>query len=118
MKALSGFSKIYLHRDYVDFRKGLNGLSLLVEGSMGLRPMSAGSLFVFINRKRDRLRMLYWDKTGFAFWHKHLEEAKFRWPKKKASVICLSEQELSWLLDGVDIEKIKSHEALIYERVG
>ena len=72
---------IYLHRDPVDFRKSINGLSVIVDEAMGLSPFEPG-LFVFCNRRRDTLKVLYWDKTGFALWYKRLEKEKFKWPRK------------------------------------
>ncbi|ONQ89055.1 hypothetical protein A8E16_06120 [Burkholderia cenocepacia] len=56
--------KVYLHRDPVDFRYGMNSLSILVERSMRLNPMDA-SLYVFGNRRRDRIKILGWDGNGF-----------------------------------------------------
>ena len=62
---------IYLHRDVVDFRKSINGLMVIVEQEMQLSPF-APALFVFCNRNRDRLKVLYWDQTGFCLWYKRL----------------------------------------------
>ncbi len=100
---------IFLKTDFVDLRKGILGLSALVD-----RKFSADdgrkSLFVFTNRSRNRLRILYWDDTGFAYWHKALEEDRFKWPKSDAEDLELSTQELRWLLSGVDISRIKTHQ--------
>lgn len=65
MKMFVDVSDIYLHRDPVDFRKAINGLVLIVEQQMQLSPFSE-TLFVFCNKSRDKLKVLYWDKTGFA----------------------------------------------------
>ena len=70
---------IYLHRDSVDFRKSINGLVTIVEQEMQLSPF-APALFVFCNRNRDRVKVLYWDQTGFCLWYKRLEKEKFKWP--------------------------------------
>ncbi len=72
---------IYLHRDAVDFRKAINGLSMIVQEQMALSPFDT-ALFVFCNKRCTQLKVLYWDKTGFALWQKRLEEAKFKWPKE------------------------------------
>ena len=72
---------VYLHRDPVDFRKSINGLSIIVDQVMELDLISP-SLFVFCNRSRDKLKVLYWDQTGFALWYKRLESDKFKWPRK------------------------------------
>ena len=58
---------VYLHRDPVDFRKSINGLSVIVDEAMKRSPFAPG-LFVVCNRRRDKLKVLYWDKTGFALW--------------------------------------------------
>ena len=60
---------IYLYKQPVDFRKSINGLSAIVEAEMDRSPFS-GAVFVFCNRRRDKVRALYWDKTGFCLWYK------------------------------------------------
>jgi len=103
---------VYLHRAPVDFRKSINGLSIIVESDMNLSALN-GTLFVFCNKKRDKLKLLYWDKTGFALWYKRLEKEKFKWPRKLSkSTIELSESQLHWLLEGYDITK---HTPLNYQ---
>ena len=118
MLDVSHVNQVYLHRGFVDFRKSINGLSLLVEQQMKLSPFSS-ALFVFCNKKRDKLKVLYWDKTGFALWYKRLEQDKFKWPVKlDLEVIELSEQQWCWLLSGYDYLKFKGHQALEYETLG
>jgi len=82
---------IYLHRDPVDFRKAVNGLSAIVEQDMGLASLS-GALFVFCNKRRDKVKALYWDSTGFCLWHKCLEQAKFG--KRPAIPILVNRKQL------------------------
>lgn len=114
---LPNLESIYLHREPVDFRKSINGLSVIVEDSMALSPFSA-ALFVFCNRGRDKLKVLYWDKTGFCLWYKRLEQEKFQWPKRfSETVISLSQEQFQWLLQGYDISKIKGHKKLNYQCV-
>ncbi len=108
-------STVYLHSTPVDFRKSINGLSIIVENDMSLSALS-GALFVFCNKKRDKLKLLYWDKTGFALWYKRLEQEKFRWPRKMSEdTIKLDETQLHWLLDGYDITKMQAHTPLTYQ---
>lgn len=100
---------IYLHKQPVDFRKSINGLSIIVEEQMKLACFS-GALFVFCNRQRDKLKVLYWDQTGFCLWYKRLEKDKFKWPKRMAGdVLTLTDREWQWLLEGLDVEKMKGH---------
>ena len=67
MKMFVEPADIYLHMDIVDFRKSINGLIVVVEQDMNLNPFR-DALFVFCNKKRDKVKILYWDKTGFALW--------------------------------------------------
>jgi len=115
MKGVSEFNNIYLYCEYIDFRKGVNGLSTIVENQMKLQAMDGVSLFLFCNKNRDKIKILYWDKTGFALWYKSLEKDRFKWPKKiEKEKVILSQQELEWLLEGIDIQKIKKHKECNY----
>jgi transposase len=108
---------VYLHREPVDFRKSINGLAVIVEAEMGLAPLS-GALYVFCNRQRDKLKLLYWDASGFALWYKRLEQEKFKWPRRvEQDVIELSEQQLHWLLGGYDITRLQPHRTLHYQHL-
>ena len=114
MKMFVEPSDIYLHRPVVDFRKSINGLANIVVAEMNLNVMS-GALFIFCNKSKDKLKILYWDKTGFALWYKRLEKQRFKWPKDdQLSRLVLSEQQLNWLLGGYDII---GHSPLTYQAV-
>lgn len=114
MKMFTDVDTVYLHRDVVDFRKSINGLSAIVEQSMNLSLFDS-SLFVFCNKQRDKLKILYWDKSGFCLWYKRLEKEKFKWPRKNdRDVICINEEQLHWLLRGFNINQLKSHKTLHY----
>lgn len=118
MKQAKDFAEIYLHRDAVDFRKSINGLLLVVEQAMQLSPFD-DALFVFCNKARDKLKVLYWDNTGFCLWYKRLEKDKFKWPKKHShSTLTLSDEQWGWLLSGLDILKMQPHISLHYDGVG
>lgn len=94
---------IYLHREAVDFRKSINGLALIVEQEMKLSPMSS-ALFVFCNKQRNRVKALYWDRTGFCLWYKRLEKDKFKWPLTyPGQTMTLNEVDWNRLLSGYDI---------------
>lgn len=106
--------EIFLHREVVDFRKSINGLAGIVEDELA-RDAYTGALFIFCNKARDKLKILYWDKTGFALWYKRLEKQKFKWPSKIATEsLELNEQQLDWLLSGYDVI---GHEPLHYQSV-
>jgi len=95
---------IYLYSGVVDFRKSINGLVVLVEQELNRSPFDP-ALYLFSNRAHDKLKLLYWDATGFALWYKRLEKQRFKWPKRNRQDIELkiSEEQLHWLLSGYDI---------------
>lgn len=83
---------------------------------MSLDPFSI-SLFVFCCRRKKRIKILYWDQTGFALWYKRLEEDRFPWPiKLDSEVIKLKPEQLQWLLDGINYLEIKPHQSKKYSK--
>lgn len=117
MRGVDNFGSIYLHRDPVDFRKSINGLSLVIEQAMELSPF-ADALFVFCNKRRDKLKVVYWDQSGFALWYKRLESEKFKWPRKHAQeTVTLSTEQMDWLLRGFDITQLKPHQMLVFDSI-
>ena len=104
---------IYVHRDPVDFRQSINGLSIRVSDVMELDVFS-GALFVFGNRSRNKIKILYWDKTGFALWYKRLEKNRFKWPRKGDPVLSLTDEQFDWLLRGLDIAKLTPHTESVF----
>lgn len=108
---------VYLHREPVDFRKAINGLSVIVQEAMERSPFDPG-LFVFCNQRRNQLKVLYWDATGFALWQKRLERDKFKWPRRHSeAVVALDHEQWAWLLRGFDIAQIKPHKALFFDAI-
>ncbi len=105
--------KVYLALGNTDMRKAINGLSILVQESMELDPFS-GHLFVFCNRRRNILKILYWDRNGFCLWSKRLEKHFFRWPESSEEVMKIDQRELMWLVDGLEINQQKAHKRLSY----
>jgi transposase len=105
----SGISvRIYLSTAPTDMRKGFDSLAALVREALGHDPL-CGHLFLFVGRHKDRLKILYWDKDGFALWYKRLEEGTFRLPaaKKVGASVELKASELAMLLAGIDLTSIK-----------
>jgi transposase len=109
--------RVYLHRDPVDFRLGINGLAVLVEQSMQLDPF-ARAVFAFRNRRRNRIKLLFYERTGFWLLLKRLEADRFAWPRREQAVMELSTEQLHWLLEGIDIDAVRRHPARQYQRVG
>ena len=117
MEMFRDVSAVYLHREPVDFRKSINGLSVIVENEMEMSPFS-GALYVFTNRTRDKLKLIYWDNSGFALFYKRLEKDKFHWPRRwPEPSITLSESQLHWLLAGYDITQMQPHQTVQYASV-
>lgn len=115
MLKLDHFDQIYLHRPFVDFRKSINGLCGIIVSEMDLDPFQ-NYLFIFMGKRRDRIKILYWDRTGFALWYKRLEKEKFSWPKNmEEQKIILKIEELEWLLNGLNPWKMKPHQELKYK---
>lgn len=108
--------KVYLHREAVDGRKNINGLALLVEQELGLDPFAAAA-YVFSNRRRNRIKLLLWDRNGFWLLMKRLEADRFVWPKE-AAVIELTLEQLHWLLDGIDLSAMRMHPERLFRRTG
>jgi len=106
---------VYLHRAPVDFRKQINGLSVLVSASMHMDAFKPG-LFVFTNGARNRVKVLYWDSHGFCLWLKRLEKQRFVWPlQSDLDVIALTGDQLNYLIGGYDIFRFPPLKALKYD---
>jgi transposase len=93
--------KIYVKPGATDFRKSINGLAVMAEETMKQEAMS-GNFFIFCNKSRNRMKVLYWDRNGFCLWMKRLEENKFPWPNSEEEAREISREEFSWLLRGID----------------
>jgi transposase len=91
-----------------DLRKGFDGLSGLIANQLKGDPLS-GDLFLFVNRRRDRLKVLYWDVDGLAIWYRRLEKGTFQLPKpaKDVSSMEIRSDEFTMLLRGIDLDSVK-----------
>lgn len=113
MIRLPSHTRVYLSLGSTDMRKEINGLSILVEGVMELDPFS-GHLFVFCNRRKTTIKILYWDRNGFCLCQKRLEKHRFNWPESKEEVMEIGTPELSFILEGLDIRTVRPHQAIHY----
>lgn len=116
MLVLAPNLKVYIAVGKTDMRKAINGLSILVESRMELDPFS-GHIFVFSNKRRNMIKILYWDHNGFCLWQKRLEKHRFTWPESKQEVMQVDQRQLMWLLEGLDISKMQGHGRLLYRSV-
>ena len=108
--------QVYLYLKPVDFRKSFKGLSAIVEGELGHDPF-AGHLYAFTNKRRNKIKCLFWEQSGFVLYYKSLSEEKFKWPKSNNELMSITGQQINWLLDGYDISTMKPHKKLHYESV-
>jgi transposase len=100
--------RVWLCVAAIDMRLGFDRLADLALAVTGQDPLS-GHLFVFRGRRGDRLKVLYWDRDGYALWYKRLEQGTFRLPKTDPGVgsVELRASELAMLLEGIDLSSVK-----------
>lgn len=104
MLTVAAGARVYLATEPVDLRRGHDGLSALVRTRFGMDPLD-GHLFVFVGRRIDRVKILFWDRGGFVLYYKRLARGRFRMPKASAGAdrIVLDGTELAMLLGGFDL---------------
>ena len=106
-------SQVYLATGFTDMRKSINGLSIIVSEQLGFNPYN-GHVFVFCNRRRDKLKILYWEHNGFWLAYRRLEKGKFKWPMNSESeIISLTLRELQWLLAGLSFVQKQAHTKVV-----
>lgn len=113
MIALSNHTRIFVCSEPTDLRKGFHGLSGLVTECFPVELLS-GHLFLFFNRSRDRIKVLYWDHDGLALWYKRLEAGSYQLPKASPSndtptsnTLEIDHTQLSLLLAGIDLQSVQ-----------
>lgn len=106
MFGLTAATRIYLYRGLCDMRKSFDGLCGIIRSDLGADPLS-GSLFVFVNRRRNMVKMLYWDQDGLALWYKRLEGGCFTLPVGLPADGRIERRDLAMLLEGIVPEKVE-----------
>jgi transposase len=103
-----GQTKIYLYAKPADMRKSFDGLHAIVQAEFH-RDILAGDVFVFLNRRMDRIKLLHWDKDGLAIWMKRLERGTFQRPRCSSDVaqVEMDATDLALLLTGIDLASVK-----------
>ena len=110
-------TRVYLASGATDMRKAIDGLSVLVVDVLQADPFSS-HLFVFCNRGRDKLKILYWHRNGFWLFYRRLEKQRFWWPPAGTdTAIQISTRELGWLLEGLDITQVSAHRTVTYSLI-
>lgn len=110
MIALPPQVQVFLCRHATDMRKSFNGLVALTESVLKQDPLS-GSLFVFVNRRRDRIKILYWGETGFCIWYQQLQRGTYQLPSSESfeegDTLEVTRSQMSLILDGIDLSSAR-----------
>jgi len=103
-----GSTRIYLYAKPTDMRKSFDGLHAIVQSEFR-REIRSGDVFVFLNRRLDRVKLLHWDRDGLAIWMKRLERGTFQRPRRSAQgeQVEMDATELSLLLSGIELSSVK-----------
>lgn len=106
MLSFSPRQRYFLYRGATDMRKGFNGLSGLVRAHF-VHELLSGDVFVFLNKRRDRIKLLVWDRNGFVVWYKVLERGTFELPAAETDQLEMSWTDIQLLLEGIEIKSAK-----------
>jgi len=103
--------RYFLYRQATDMRKGFDGLSGIVCNELGMNPHS-GDVFIFLNRRKDRVKVLFWEGDGYAIYYKRLESGTYELPPSDAVSIVLSGEDLQLLLSGIQLSSVRRRRRL------
>ena len=119
MFSLNEGHRYYLYQDPADMRKGFDGLSGLVRNELGQNPLS-GDVFVFINKGRNRMKLLVWEEGGFVLYYKRLERGRFELPKMETAdrSAVISWQKLMLIVKGIDLQSVRRRKRFSYKKTG
>lgn len=109
MLSFSSRQRYYLCLEPTDMRKQFDGLAGAVRRAFRAAEVMSGDVFIFLNRRRDRIKLLMWDRTGFALYYKRLESGTFELPLVRAgeNTLELDWPELVLLLEGIELSSVK-----------
>lgn len=106
MFALSASNRFLLYRPATDMRKGFDGLAGLVRNKLNRDPLN-GEVFVFINKRRDKIKLLHWEHGGFTLYYKRLEKGSLELPEATSSSINISWSQLMCIMEGIALKSIE-----------
>ena len=119
---IAGFApqvRVFLYRHATDLRKSFNGLVALTESSIQQDPLS-GSYFVFVNRRQDRIKILYWGQVGYCIWYQQLQRGTYQLPMHDeldgVDAIEMTRTQLSLILDGIDLASVRQRKRFERQR--
>lgn len=118
MLSLTDNRRYYFYAAYTDMRKSFDGLCSLITQDLGSLPLS-GDVYIFINKNRDRIKLLLWDKNGFVIYYKRLESGTYELPKLEQNLkqVELRRDELMLLLEGISLQSIKRRKRFSVQRM-
>ena|SRR5690554_3152571 len=116
MLNISGIDNVFLACGSTDLRKSIDGLAALVQLEFRLDPFTP-SLFVFCNRKRDKIKILHWEVNGFWLHYRRLERGRFQWPDDNTRPVKITSRQLRWLLDGLSLHQKTAYAAVSVSNV-
>ena len=101
---------IYIVTGYTDMRKSIDGLCMIIRDQLGVEPANSSSLFLFCGKRCDRIKALLHERDGFVLLYKRLDvlNGKYRWPRNKSEVKCITWQQFDWLMSGLEVEQPKA----------
>lgn len=117
MNSFTSRQRYFLYRKPTDMRKSFNGLSGLVNAHMS-RGLLGGDVFIFINRRRDRMKLLVWEESGFVIWYKQLEEGTFELPTAhlEGGEIELKWEDLMLIVSGIKLTSVQRRKRYAHGR--
>jgi transposase len=116
MLSLPPSVRVFLCLLPADMRWSFDSLAMQAQGVLSQDPLS-GHLFVFRNRRGDRVKVLYWDSDGYALWYKRLEQGVFRFPKHDGEGLEVSTSDLALVLEGIDVADVKRQKRFVARRI-
>jgi transposase len=111
-------ARYFLYREATDIRKGFDSLSGMVSGQLGQNPMS-GDVFIFVNRQRNRIKLLRWEPGGFVLFYKRLEKGTFELPasQKAGNKLILDYGELAMLITGISMRNANKRKRFLQQNI-
>ncbi|MBC8578683.1 IS66 family insertion sequence element accessory protein TnpB [Zhenhengia yiwuensis] len=103
----SGLDKIYVATGYTDLRRGIDGLTAILQQEFQLDPFQ-NVLFLFCGKRKDCIKALLWEGDGFVLFYKRLESGKFQWARTEQEARAITSTQFRWLTEGLAIDQLKA----------
>jgi transposase len=104
----ASFKRIFIACGYTDLRRGIDGLAATIKKDFHMDPYESGNIFLFCDRRTDRMKALVYEGDGFVLAYKRLPNVRFQWPRNVSEVKAITTQQYRWLMDGLAIEQKKT----------